>query len=345
MRLDKGCSTRRLTNRLSRAIPILIRQKMDNTNRKDAGILVLAEREGQAIAPITFELIGIGRKIANELSSILSVALLGHAISDVSGEIASFADEIFYLDHPLLADFEAELYGSALEQLCKSMNPSIVLMGHTLDNLSLAPKISYRFGVQVITDCIQLAIEPVSKSLLCSKPVYGGKVVSTFKLEKKPYIITVRPKTAEPAVQGRSYGQIIHFDTVNHLGRVELIDRIKEESISLNKAEVIVAGGRGIKGDEGLKLLKELIRALKKYSNRVELGGSRPLADARLIPSFRQIGLTGEKVAPSLYIAVGISGSLQHVTGTLGAKKIIAINNNPKAPIFGVADWGSNRQL
>lgn len=315
---------------------------MGNTSQEQRRILILAEKEDQGFASITFELIAIGRKIANDLSAILGIALFGHEISDVAREIVPFADEVFCLDHPLLASFQAEFYSSALEQLYKKVNADAVLMGHTLNNLSLAPKIGHKFGVQVITDCIQLVIEHESENLLCSKPVYGGRIISTFRLRKKPYIVTFRPKSIESARPALSLGKIIHFDpTIDEtLLKFEVIERIEEESVSLNKAAAIVAGGRGIKNAESLERLKELLIVLRKYFSKVELGVSRPLVDAHLVPPSRQIGLTGEKVSPELYIGVGISGSSQHVTGILGAKKIIAINISPEAPIFEVADCG-----
>jgi electron transfer flavoprotein alpha subunit len=302
----------------------------------------LAEREGQGFASITLELLGAGRKIVSDLGAILSVALLGHEISDATREITKFAEKVYSLDHPLLQNFQPELYTSALKQLCQKVNPDVVLMGCTLNNLDLAPRLAYRMGVEVITDCIDLAIEPGTGYLLCTKPVYGAKVLSTFKLGKKPYMVTLRPKAFEVIRLESDRGEIIHFDPVidESLVKIEMIEKIKEESVSLNKAEAIVAGGRGIKDAEGLERLKGLIKVLRKYFNKVELGASRPLVDARLVPSSRQVGLTGEKVAPELYIAVGISGSLQHVTGIMGAKKIIAINTDPKANIFKVADYG-----
>ena len=315
---------------------------MSNINRENRRILILAEKEGLTISSITYELMGMGKKIATGLKGTLAVAVLGHEIDDVSGEIAQFADEVYSLDHTLLANFKPELYASVLEQLCQKVNPDAVLIGCTLNNLNLAPRLAYRMGVEVITDCIDLAIEPGTEYLLCTKPVYGAKVISTFKLERKPYMATLRPKAFEVIRLESDRGEIIHFNPVidESLVKIEMIEKIKEESVSLNKAEAIVAGGRGIKDAEGLERLKGLIKVLRKYFNKVELGASRPLVDARLVPSSRQVGLTGEKVAPELYIAVGISGSLQHVTGIMGAKKIIAINTDPKANIFKVADYG-----
>jgi len=158
----------------------------------------------------------------------------------------------------------------------------------------------------------------------------------------KPYVATLRPKGAEPLGSGSGAVKVINFEPLldKSLIKVETIEQIDEEAVSLNRAEAIVAGGRAVKSSDGLEQLKVLVETLKKYFEKVELGASRPLVDARLVPSSRQIGLTGQKVAPQLYIAVGISGSLQHLTGVLGAKKIIAINSDPNAPIFKVADYG-----
>jgi electron transfer flavoprotein alpha subunit len=317
-------------------------RRMDTLSREHERVFVLSEREGLSIASITFELLGMGRKIATEVKGILCAVILGHKIAHVSPEIDCFVDEVYYLDHPLLTSYKQELYTKALEQLCQKVNPYAVLMGDTLDNLGMAPRLAYKMGVEVITDCINLTIQPETGHLLCTKPVYGAKVISIFELEKKPYMATIRRKAIDSFRPNPTRGKIIHFEPVldESLVKVELIEKVKEESTNLSKAEAIVAGGRGIKDGNGLEQLKELVKVLRKFFRRVELGASRPLVDAQLVPSSRQIGLTGEKVAPELYIAVGISGSLQHLTGILGAKKIIAINNTSQAHIFGVADYG-----
>lgn len=315
---------------------------MDKLRREPGRILVLVERDGQGIAAMTFELLGIGKKIAAESKGILCAAIIGHEIDDLSKQIANFADEVYLLNHPLLLEFRPEFYASTLEQLCQNLNPDAVLMSHTLDNLNLAPRLAYKMGVHLITDCINISIETETGHLLCTKPVYGAKFISTFRLEKKPFITTLRSKATELTESGSFRGKINRFEPVidESLARVELVKIVREEGINLSKAEAIVSGGRGIKDAEGIAQLKELIKVLTRYFGRVELGASRPLVDARLVPSSRQVGLTGEKVAPELYVAVGISGSLQHVTGITGAKKIIAINTDPKAYIFNVADYG-----
>jgi len=314
----------------------------DDAYHRNRRVLVLVEREGPSIAPITFELLGIGKKIVFEINGTLCAAVLGQHINDLSERIALFADEIYSLDHPLADEFRPDLYATALEQLCRETNPQVVLIGCTLNNLDLAPRVAHRMGVQLITDCINLSIESGSGHLLCAKPVFGGKVIATFKLEKKPYIVTFRPKVIDPIESGSKRGKIIPFTPVinGSSANVTLIKNIQQDRNQINKAEAIVSGGRGIKDEGGLEKLKGLVRVLRKYFDIVELGASRPLVDAHLVPSSRQIGLTGEKAAPKVYIAIGISGSLQHMTGVLGAKKIVAINNSPKAYIFQVADYG-----
>ena len=318
---------------------------MDNVNREQRKILVLVEREGRGIKPITFELLGAGRKLTEESEGVLCAVVMGHEITEACHEIVHFVEEVYSLDHASLAQFEAEIYVSTLEQLFRNINPDILLMAHSLNGLDLAPRLGWKLGTQVITDCVNISIKPETGYVHCLKPVYGAKLIAEFEFNKKPFIVMVRSKAIEPTGPRLSPGKIIHFTPIvdKSLVKVELMETIKEESIGLDKADAIVAGGRGLKSDEGtegLEQLKELIRVLKRRFSKVELGASRPLVDGGLVPSSRQVGLTGEKVAPELYIAVGVSGSLQHLTGMLGSKKIIAINNNSKAPIFEVAHYG-----
>ena len=315
---------------------------MEKMGQGQSRVLVLAEREGIGFAPITFELMGVGRKIATDLKGLVDGAVLGHEISGLSKEIAQFADEVFSLDHPLLKEFRPELYASALEQLCQKVNPDVVLMGCTLNNLDLAPRLAYKIGAEVITDCIDIAVEAETGHLLCVKPIYGAKVISTFKLERKPSIAILRPKAVEATKRGPERGEVIDFNPIIDPSsvKVERIAEIKEDNVSLDQAEAIVAGGRGVKDAQGIERIRELVTILKHYFGKVELGASRPLVDSRLLPSSHQVGLTGAKVAPELYVAVGISGSMQHLTGMLGARKIVAVNIDPKANIFKVADYG-----
>ena len=304
-------------------------------------ILIFAEKEDEKIAYFTYELLRAGEELADKLRGHICVAVLGHEVGDMSEEMARFSDEVYALDHPLLADFQGDLYEHALEILCKNLNPDILLMGHSLTNVDLAPRLACKMGVPLVTDCIHLEIGQEGV-LLCDKPVYGDNAVATFTLGKRPRIVTLRAKVMDAMEEGFKSGTVIPFDLDldQSVARTKSIEIVPGESVSLDKADAIVAGGRGIKEKESLEQLEELIEVLKKYFTKVELGASRPLIDAGWLPSSRQLGLTGEKASPELYFAIGISGSSQHLSGIIGSKKIIAINKDEEAPIFKSADYG-----
>ncbi len=305
-------------------------------------VLVIVEGNDPTASTMTLELFRMGYKIAHDVKGVLCSVVVGLDPDQIAKKFAPFAEKIYMIEHYSTDRFPSELYSVVLAQLCRKITPYLVLGGNTLNALDLLVRLGSKMEVEVITDCVDLRIEPETGHLLCFKPVFGSKVISTFKLERKPYIALLRRKVCKPIDPWNVCAQIIPFKPVLNQSpvQVEVIDHVKEESIDLGKAEVIVGGGRGIRDSKGLEKLVEVVNILRKFFARVELGVTRPLVDARLVPSSRQIGLTGEKVAPDLYIAVGISGSLQHLTGVMGAKKIIAINNDPKAYIFRVADYG-----
>jgi electron transfer flavoprotein alpha subunit len=268
--------------------------------------------------------------------------VLGNAVEDISNEIANFSDEVYSLDDNLLGDFQVDLYAQALESLCNNIKPCVMVIGHTVDNLDLAPRLAYRLGTELITDCIHLEIDPEGKYLLCTKPVYGENALATFTIEKKPLMATLRLGTMAEIGRCQARGKVIPLGLPidRSVIKMESVERILGESVSLDKADAIVAGGRGIKRIEGLECLRGLIDVLKKYFSKVELGASRPLIDAGWLPHSRQLGSTGEKASPQLYIAIGISGASQHLSGVAGSKKIIAINKDGEAAIFDSADYG-----
>jgi len=315
---------------------------MNNLTEKKRRILILAEREGRKIAPITFELLGMGKGLSHDLKGTLCTTILGNEIDDLSNEVAHFSDEVYSLNHVLLEEFQVDLYAHALEGLCRNIFPDVVVMGHTLDNLDLAPRLAYKLGTELITDCVDLEIEAEGKHLLCKKPVYSENAIASFLIEKKPLMATLRPGSLRDVERRVTKGKIVHFHPAidKSLMKTELVEKIPGESVSLDKADAIVAGGRGIKSIGGLKDLEELVDVLKKYFPKVELGASRPLIDAGWLPHSRQLGSTGEKANPNLYIAIGISGAPQHLSGILGSKKIVAINKDEQAPIFESADYG-----
>lgn len=315
---------------------------MSKSNQEDRKILILSEIEDREVAPITFELLQVGRNLANSIGESLCSAVLGNETAKISEHIAQFSDEVYCIESPLLETFQNDLYAHLLEKLCRQLSPEIILIGQTINNIGLAPKLAYRMGARLITDCTSLDIDKQTGSLLCTKPVYGDRANAVFVLDSTPKMATLRPRSAEPVTKSSGRGTVVNIDISDDRFSLEaeIIGTVPGDSVSIDKADAIVAGGRGVKGTEGLAILEELAGSLRKYFDKVELGASRPLIDAGLLPKSRQIGQTGEKVTPQLYVAVAISGSSQHISGIAGSKKIIAINKDADAPIFGVADYG-----
>lgn len=311
--------------------------------KQDGRVLIVAEREDGQVAAITFELLYAGRQLADKGGASLCAALVGPDVAKEAESIAVYCDEVYSIGNSCLESFRSHLYLVALEELLRRLSPEIVLMGHTVNNIDLAPRLAYRMGAGLITDCVSMSIDKETGSLLCTKPVYGDRANAVFVLDGRPKMATLRPKSVDAAAAGSKSGAIIEVEVAidpSMFDGTQLVETVPGEGVSLDKADAIVAGGRGVKNGEGLKLLGELVRALGKHFDSVEMGGSRPLIDAGLLPKSRQIGQTGEKVAPQLYFAVAISGSSQHVGGMAGSRKIIAINKDAEAAIFDVADYG-----
>jgi electron transfer flavoprotein alpha subunit len=306
-------------------------------------IVVVIEQSGGPIAAVALELLNAGRQlIGGPDRQILSACVLGQGIGDACEEIAFYADEVFAVDNALLTDFQADVHASALENVCKIIKPATLLMEHSYENYELAPKIGYRTGGDVITDCIEIERDESNSSLLCIKPIYGNNAVVVLELKNKPQIATIRSKSYGALEKTGSRGQIIPLecDLSPSLARVRSIETVPGQSVSLDKAEVIVSGGRGVKTQEGVDELRRLKGGLERFFANVEIGCSRPVVDAGLLSRSHQVGQTGEKVSPQLYIAIAISGASQHVSGMVGSKKIIAINRDREAPIFDIADYG-----
>jgi electron transfer flavoprotein alpha subunit len=306
-------------------------------------IVVVIEQGVGPVGPVAFELLNAGRQLAsNPDRQILSACVLGHGIGDACEEISFYADEVFAVDNAVLADFQADIYASALENVCTMIKPVTLLMEHSYENYELAPKIGYRTGGDVITDCIEIERDESNSSLLCTKSIYGSNAVVVLELRSIPQIITIRAKAYRALEKTRSQSRIIPLecDLNASLSRTKSMGILPGQSVSLDKAEVIVSGGRGVKTQEGVDELRKLEGALERFFDKVEIGCSRPVVDAGLLPRSHQVGQTGEKVSPELYVAVAISGAAQHISGMVGSKKIIAINKDREAPIFDIADYG-----
>ena len=306
-------------------------------------VMVCGETLEGEVTPITLELLGIGKKFASDLGTELSVVLIGDKLAHLAEEVSCFGpDKIYKVESPSLKDYNADLWVEALQTLCSKVKPKILLMGHTLSGMEIAPRLAFRLGAVLTADCIGLEIDKEDGLLLRTKPIYGGNAVAVYKHEGEPQCVTLRPSVVEPAEKTASQGEIVDIDleTDKSLSRVESIKRVQEETVGLDKANAIVSGGRGMGGAEGFKKLEEVAGLLKKSFERVEIGASRASVDMNWVSTHHQVGLTGQKVSPELYVAVGISGAIQHLVGITGAKKIVAINKEKKASIFNVADYG-----
>jgi electron transfer flavoprotein alpha subunit len=306
------------------------------------GILICGEVKEGKVATITRELITTGRKLSDDLNQRLSILLIGENIQEAAKEAVFFGVDVVYtVENIVFAASAPEHYLGIIATICQKAAPSIVLFGQADMGRDIAPRLAARLGTSICMDCVELAIDPETRSLLQSKPVYGGNAVAVWiSNDVRPQIVTMRPRTAAPAeADPTRKGEIepVKVDLDDSTIKSELLETVKEDvkGIRLDEAKVIVAGGGGIDGKEGFELLKDLAQVLGGT-----LGITRVPCDEGWIPASLEIGQTGHVVTPDLYVAVGISGAPQHLAGCSGSKCLVAINKNPDAHIFEEADFG-----
>ncbi len=309
---------------------------MENKN-----LWVYIETENGVAKNVGYELLSPGRMMADKLESNLVAVVLGKDVSDVAAQaIAYGADQVIVVEGDEYDVYNTDVQSYAMEELVKKYEPFIVLYGATNNGRDVAPRVACARQTGLTADCTGLDID--EKGLLAStRPAFGGNLMATISCpDHRPQMSTVRPGVFKKPVfdEGRS-GEVIHEDI--HIDpaqvRVTLLERVKEvaEAVHLEEAEVIVSGGRGLKAPENFALIKELADAFGGV-----VGASRAAVDAGWIPHAHQVGQTGKTVAPKVYVAVGISGAIQHLAGMSGSDTIIAINKDSDAPIFSVADYG-----
>lgn len=305
------------------------------------GVAVFCEVVGGKLLTIATEGLGIGRKLADALGQELTAVLIGSGVGSSAREAIAFgADKAYVVDDPLLKDYQTDSYVAVMEKVVQQAMPQVLIMGQTDAGRDLAPSLSFRLGAAVTMDCLELAIDPDSKRLLSTKPVYGGNAQAVFTGDTDPQMVTIRTKSMTPLEPDASrQGEVINIDAGLEASaiRTRVLEKVVEdvEGIRLEDAEAVVAGGRGIGSVEGFKQLEELAKLLKGT-----VGASRPPCDNAWVADTLQIGLTGKIIAPEVYIAVAISGSSQHMSGCSGSKTIIAINKDPEANIFREARFG-----
>jgi electron transfer flavoprotein alpha subunit len=306
------------------------------------GILVCGELADGKLASITTELLGCGRKLANSLQEDLSCLLVSDAIGEASKEAIAFgADKVYAVEHPALKEYQADFYMQAIEKLVKEISPRTILMGQTFMGRDLAPRLAFRLGTSLATDCLDLSIDPETKLLIQTRPVYGGNAQAIFTSELVPQVVTVRTKAMSPLERDDSRkGEVVptKIDIDTSKVRAKILETVKEEAVGvkLEDAPVIVCGGRGMGGPEPFKTTLKALADLLHGA----VGSSRPPVDNGWVADSLHIGLTGKIVAPDIYIAIAVSGSSQHIAGCSGSKHLIAINKDPEANIFREAEFG-----
>ncbi|NQS71458.1 MAG: electron transfer flavoprotein subunit alpha [Desulfobulbaceae bacterium] len=307
-----------------------------------SGVMVFAECRHGLIAPVTYELLGIGRKLANQRQVPLSVVLLGHEVANYCDSlIAGGADTIFLAQHPSLAQFREDVYAKLLARIIQEQKPEVVLAGATAIGRSVIPYVATLVGAGLTADCTKLEIREEDGMLLQTRPAFGGNIMATIECpHTRPQMATVRPKVMAPATPDPARtGTVVHIEAQEdelHTA-TEVLETVQseEDQVNIQEVEALVAGGRGLTSEKGFALLRELATELN-----AAVAASRAAVDAGWIPYPHQVGQTGKTVSPKLYIACGISGAIQHAVGMQSAEVVVAINRDAEAPIFNIATYG-----
>jgi len=301
-------------------------------------IIVVAEHRRGELRDVTWEMLSKGRQLAESTSAELGVALLGKGMNPLAEALKPKVKRVLLIEDPRLEAFNPETYKKVLIQLITERKPFLTLIGHTAMGMDYAPRLAASLKMPLATDCI--GIEAKDESLSLIRQLYGGKVNAEVSFTKKgPFMVTVRPG-AFPVVEKEPLaGEIVSIPsplTDEGLARrfVEFVEAAAGE-VDITQADILVSVGRGIKEIANIPIVKELADALG-----APLACSRPVVDKKWLPKGCQVGTSGKTVKPKVYIAVGISGAFQHIAGMKGAGTIIAINKDPKAPIFSVAQYG-----
>ena len=317
---------------------IVPRPVPDFSDRK--GVWVFAEQTNGTLARVSLELLGKAQDLAKDLGHEVSALLLGKDVSHLIDTLYGYgAQNVYLVENNLLENFRTIAYTNAIEELVSQFKPSILLMGATALGRDLAPRVSRRIGTGLTADCTELAINSDEKLLYQTRPAFGGNVMATIACKyASPQMATVRPGVME-AVPGKVENpNLIKHDIFlkEEDIRTTILERVleKKPGTDISDAKVIVAGGRGVNGEKGFAMLKELADLLGG-----ELACTRLIVEQGMLPHDAQVGQTGKTIRPEIYIACGISGAIQHTAGMVGSRYIIAINTDPAAPIIKIANW------
>jgi electron transfer flavoprotein alpha subunit len=306
------------------------------------GVWVFAEQKEGKLANVALELLGEGRKLADQLGEPLVALLLGDELSDLAKKLVAFgADKVWVASAPELKHFLEDAYAQVIVDLARQQKPNMILLGATAMGRSLAPKIAARLETGLTADCTGLEVDVAEKNLLQTRPAFGGNLMATILCPNhRPQLATVRPKVFKPMAEDPARtGEIVNVDLskVTWDIRAKILEVVNEvgSTVNLEEANIIVSGGRGLCDPKNFALVEELAGVLGGA-----VGASRAAVDAGWVPYSHQVGQTGKTVGPKIYFACGIHGAIQHMAGMSSSDIIIAINKNPDAPIFQIATYG-----
>jgi electron transfer flavoprotein alpha subunit len=301
-----------------------------------ATIVTFAEvRDGKVRRP-SLEAVSEARRLAGPLSATVQAVLIGHDVASLAGEVASYgADRVHVFDDAALASYTTEVWARALGQVIAQEKPAAVLIPFTALGKDVAPRVAARANAGLASDVVKLEVK--DGRLEARRPVYAGKAFATVRWEGEPQMATLRPNVfalAAPDAARKAETVTATVDTKAR-ARVVSVQASAGGKVELTEAQIIVSGGRGLKGPENFHLVEELAASLG-----AAVGASRAVVDAGWVDHQYQVGQTGKTVSPTLYVAAGISGAIQHLAGMSSSKVIVAINKDADAPIFKVADYG-----
>lgn len=323
------------------AIDIDVQKKAFSNKEAYKGIWVYAEINNGKTDESAFELLTKARVLAKEAGEEVCCFLMGSSISSNASEAAEWADKVYAADYEELKEYRDDIYSDVMAYTLNEYKPAVVLSASTINGRAFVPRAAVKLETGLTADCVVLEMNRETKLLEQTRPAFGGNLMATILCENaRPQMATVRPGVfAASKDNSRAKGEVIAVSVPKDIlkSKMEIIDRENDESASVNLKEydIIVSGGRGMMTDNGFELLKELADLMGGT-----VGCSRPVADAGLLDHSHLVGQTGTTVKPKMYIAVGISGSVQHLAGMEDADIIIAVNKDPNAPIFTVANYG-----
>lgn len=309
---------------------------------KDLWVFIETGKGGKAKS-VGLELLNPGRRLADAQGGALAAVVIGYQTEDAVREAAVYgADKIIVVDGPEYEHYTTDAYADAMYELIAKYGPTTMMIGATNEGRDMGPRLSCRLKTGLTADCTAVDYDEATGNIAWTRPTFGGNLMATIMCpEHRPQIGTVRPGVFKKGERNEENHPEVICEEIHIAAErirtrvVEVIQELNAENVNLESADVIVAGGRGVGGPEGFAPLKELADLLGGV-----VGASRAAVDSDWIGHVHQVGQTGKTVGPKIYIACGISGAIQHVAGMSGSDIIVAINKDPDAPIFGIADYG-----